>query len=69
MPHGYNTDIQSLRAGFTKGGGNVMAQVENSGKLQWNLMDLELHNILSNSAKFCHTTIGLLITSALAALC
>jgi hypothetical protein len=28
-PHGYNTDIQSLRAGFFKGGGNVTALAEN----------------------------------------
>ena len=31
MPHRYNTDIQSLRAGFIEGGGNVIAQVENGG--------------------------------------
>jgi len=30
-PYGYNTDIQSLRAGFFGGGGNVTALVENSG--------------------------------------
>ena len=28
-PHGYNTDIQSLRAGFFKRGGNVTALAEN----------------------------------------
>ena len=27
-PHGYNTDIQSLRAGFCGGGGNVTALVD-----------------------------------------
>jgi len=27
----YNTDIQSLRAGFFGGGGNVIALVENGG--------------------------------------
>jgi hypothetical protein len=30
MPYGYNTDIQSLRAGFFGGGGNVTALAENS---------------------------------------
>ena len=29
MPYGYNTDIQSLRAGFCGGGGNVTALAEN----------------------------------------
>ena len=29
MPHSYNTDIQSLRAGFFRGGGNVTALAEN----------------------------------------
>jgi hypothetical protein len=29
MPYGYNIDIQSLRAGFFKGGGNVTALAEN----------------------------------------
>ena len=29
MPYGYNTDIQSLRAGFFRRGGNVMALAEN----------------------------------------
>ena len=28
-PYGYNTDIQSLKAGFFKGGGNVTALAEN----------------------------------------
>ena len=28
-PYGYNTDVQSLRAGFFGGGGNVMALAEN----------------------------------------
>jgi len=50
MPHRYNTDIQSLKAGFIKKGGNITAQVENSGKRQWNLVDLESHDILPNSA-------------------
>ena len=31
MPHKYNMDIQSLRASFTKRGGDVMALVENGG--------------------------------------
>jgi hypothetical protein len=30
MPHSYNTDVQSLRAGFFRGGGNVIALAENS---------------------------------------
>ena len=29
MPYKYNMDIQSLRAGFFKGGGNITALVEN----------------------------------------
>ena len=29
MPYSYNTDIQSLRAGFFKGGGNVTVLIEN----------------------------------------
>jgi len=29
MPYKYNIDIQSLRAGFFKGGGNVTALAEN----------------------------------------
>ena len=29
MPYRYNTDIQSLRAGFFKGGGNITALTEN----------------------------------------
>jgi hypothetical protein len=28
-PYGYNMDVQSLRAGFFGGGGNVMALAEN----------------------------------------
>jgi hypothetical protein len=28
-PHSYNTDVQSLRAGFFGGGGNVTALAEN----------------------------------------
>jgi hypothetical protein len=28
-PHSYNTDVQSLKAGFFKGGGNVTALAEN----------------------------------------
>jgi len=31
IPHKHNTDIQSLRAGFFGGGGNVTALVENGG--------------------------------------
>jgi len=31
IPYGYDTDIQSLRAGFFGGGGNVTALVENGG--------------------------------------
>src|SRR6266571_7075014 len=30
-PHRYNTNIQSLRAGFTEGGGDVTALAENGG--------------------------------------
>jgi hypothetical protein len=29
MPRGYNTDIQSLRAGFYEGGGNITVLAEN----------------------------------------
>jgi hypothetical protein len=29
IPHSYNTDVQSLRAGFFKGGGNITALAEN----------------------------------------
>jgi hypothetical protein len=29
MPYGYNIDVQSLRAGFFGGGGNVTALAEN----------------------------------------
>ena len=29
MPYSYNTDIQSLRAGFFRGGGNITVLVEN----------------------------------------
>ena len=72
-PHRYSMDIQSLRAGFSRGGGNVtaqancprlpqiahvMAQVENGGKLRW------------NSVGWSHVTkgiVGSLATSALAA--
>jgi len=40
IPHGHNTDIQSLRAGFFGGGGNVTALVENGGSLQtWIIVD------------------------------
>src|SRR6266704_2584388 len=66
-PYRYNMDIQSLRAGFTEGGGDIIALVENGGELQWNLVDLELcdKRIIQN---FCHAAIGSLTTSALAAL-
>ena len=30
MADGYNTDIQSLRAGFFKGGGNITVLAENA---------------------------------------
>ena len=51
---------------------HITVQVENSGKLRWNLVDLESHDSKiippPNSAIFCHATIGSLITSTLAAL-
>ena len=30
MPYSYNTDIQSLRVGFFKRGGNIMVLAENA---------------------------------------
>ena len=39
-PYGHNTDIQSLRAGFCGGGGNVTALVENGG-LWWIMVDVD----------------------------
>ena len=29
IPHGHNTDTQSLRAGFYRGGGNITVLAEN----------------------------------------
>ena len=41
-PYGYNTDIQSLRAGFCGGGGNVIALVENGGLWwTWIMVDVD----------------------------
>ena len=41
-PHGHNTDIQSLRAGFCGGGGNVTALVENGGLWwTWIMVDVD----------------------------
>jgi hypothetical protein len=41
-PYGHNTDIQSLRAGFCGGGGNVTALVENGGLWwTWIIVDVD----------------------------
>src|SRR6266581_4730189 len=64
-PYRYNIDIQSLRAGFTKRGGDVTALLENSGTWwAWSHMTKGLYK---TSAIFCHVAIGSLATSALAA--
>jgi len=40
IPHGHNIDIQSLRAGFFRGVGNVTALVENGRSWQtWIIVD------------------------------
>ena len=44
MPHRYNIDSQSLKAGFTKRGDNITALVELSRELQWNSVDLKSHD-------------------------
>ena len=59
-------DIQSLRAGFTKGGGDVIALVENGGT--WWAWSHVTKGSYKTSANFCHAAIGSLVTSALAAL-
>src|SRR6266705_6884545 len=65
-PHKYNMDIQSLRAGFTEGGGDVTALVENGGT--WWAWSYVTKGSYKTSAIFCHAAIGSLATSALAAL-
>ena len=41
-PYRHNTDIQSLRAGFCGGGGNVTALVENGGLWwTWIMVDVD----------------------------
>src|SRR6266704_1089358 len=64
-PHKYNTDIQSLRAGFTKGGGDITALAENGGT--WWAWSHMTKGSYKTSAIFCHVAIGSLATSALAA--
>src|SRR6266571_4740442 len=66
MPHRHNTDIQSLRASFTKGGGDVTALVKNGGT--WWAWSHVTKGLYKTSAIFCHIAIGSLATSALSAL-
>src|SRR6266568_7251264 len=61
----YNMDIQSLGAGFTKGGGDVTALAENGGT--WWAWSYVTKGSYKTSAIFCHVAIGSLTTSALAA--
>src|SRR6266704_5333936 len=64
-PYRYNTNIQSLRAGFTEGGGDVTALAENGGtRWAWSHVTKGSYK---TSAIFCHVAIGSLATSALAA--
>src|SRR6266436_4956665 len=64
-PHRYNTNIQSLRAGFTEGGGDVTALAENGGtRWAWSHVTKGSYK---TSAIFCHVAIGSLATSAWAA--
>src|SRR6266702_8847300 len=64
-PYRYNMNIQSLRAGFTEGGGDITALAENGGT-QWAWSHVTKGSY-KTSAIFCHVTIGSLATSALAA--
>src|SRR6266702_4744764 len=64
-PYKYNTDIQSLRAGFTEGEGDITALAENGGT--WWAWSHITKGSYKTSAIFCHVAIGLLATSALAA--
>src|SRR6266568_2532891 len=64
-PYKYNTDIQSLGAGFTEGGGDITALAENGGT--WWAWSHMTKGSYKTSAIFCHVAIGSLATSALAA--
>src|SRR6266568_5513511 len=59
-------DIQSLRASFTKRGGDITALVENGGT--WWAWSHVTKGSYKTSAIFCHAAIGSLAISALAAL-
>src|SRR6266568_2768952 len=59
-------DIQSLRAGFTEGGGDVIALAENGGT--WWAWSHVTKGSYKTSAIFCYVAIGSLAASALAAL-
>ena len=66
MPYRYNTDIQSLRTGCIKRGGDITALVENGGT--WWAWSHITKGSYKTSAIFCHAAIGSLAISALATL-